>query len=375
MEQVPLEKTYYDPEDPAGFSGATRLLQKHEKKIPRKDIHDWLNAQNTYTLHKPIRRRFPRLHYNVDTIDDVWEADLIDLQKFKSYNDDVSYLLTVIDVVSKYAWVEPLTDKSGQNVRQAFERIFDQGRKPRLLQTDRGKEFVADTVQNLLKEKDISYRAVRNPDIKAAIVERFNRTLKERMWRFFTYAKNRRYIDVLQQFVKAYNNTRHNTIKMTPASVTLANAYIALNNIDKVHQRLDKKLRPRPFKYKVNDYVRISKTKGAFEKGYESNYSDEIFKIIRVRQRQLLPTYELEDLSGEDIDGFFYEEELTLVNKNINTEEYEIEEVIRTKGKGKNKQVLVKWVGYPHKFNLWIPASNVVDIQKFTKVKRKKRKK
>uniref|UniRef100_A0A6V7KS66 Chromo domain-containing protein n=1 Tax=Bracon brevicornis TaxID=1563983 RepID=A0A6V7KS66_9HYME len=152
---------------------------------------------------------------------------------------------------------------------------------------------------------------------------------------------------------------------MEPAAVTLDNAYIAVKNIEKSHEREDKKRRqPRMFKYKVNDYVRISKHKGVFAKGYKQNWSNEIFKIIRARERQALPTYEIEDLSGEEIDGYFYEEKLTLVNKNIENEAYEIEQVLKTRGKGKNRQVFVKWVGYPAKFNSWIPASDVENIVK-----------
>ncbi|XP_053596167.1 uncharacterized protein LOC128668039 [Microplitis demolitor] len=141
---------------------------------------------------------------------------------------------------------------------------------------------------------------------------------------------------------------------MTPASVTLENVSEARNNIMSTFKRKNtnnKRKKIHPFKYRVNDLVRISKTKATFEKGYEANWTKEVFKIKKVKRRQLLPIYELCDLEGEDIDGFFYEQELTLVNKNIGEEEFEIERIIKSKDKGRNKQVFVKWLGYPDKFN------------------------
>ena len=81
-------------------------------------------------------------------------------------------------------------------------------------------------MQQFLKSKNILRRVTRNPDVKAAIVERFNRILKEKMWRYFTYKNSRRYIDLLQDIV-TYNNGYHSTIKMAPSCVTVFNASTA----------------------------------------------------------------------------------------------------------------------------------------------------
>lgn len=357
-----FEKVYYDPAHPAGYAEARRLREKN--KGP--DVYDWLTQQDAYTIHKPVRRRFPRLYYNVTNIDDVWEADLVDLRSLKSYNDNVSYLLMVIDVLSKYAWVEPLHDKTVRTVKEAFKRIFEHsgGRAPVCLQTDKGKEFIGKELQVFLKQQDINFRVTRNPDIKAAIVERFNRTLKERMWRYFTHRNTRRYIDVLQQFVHAYNHSKHSSIRMQPAAVTLHNADVALENMTNASMRQRVKRRFTRVKYKCGDYVRISRTKGTFEKGYERNWSEEIFRITKVVNRQGLQVYELHDLADELIDGFFYTEEISPVHEKRMTQnqDYKIERVIREKGRGAKKQLFVSWVGYPSKFNSWIPASNAYDL-------------
>lgn len=359
-----LAEAYFTPSAPVAFSGARNILSKYKRQFPEDNINHWLDAQNAYTLHKPIRYKFPRIHYTVTNIDDLWEADLVEMRSFKTDNNGFSYILVVIDVLSKYVWVEPLKNKSAPEVLEGFKKILKRSgdRRPVCIQTDKGKEFVAGNVQKFLSDEKIQFRVARNPDIKAAVVERFNRTLKERMWRYFTYSRTHKYIHVLQQIVDAYNHSKHSSIKMTPAAVTIDNAGYAWRNIQ--NRFTKEKPRKSSFKYKVGDYVRISKSKGAFEKGYEGNWSKEFFQITKAVLKQSLPTYELKDLAGEAIEGFFYEPELVLVNKDVDKDPFIVERIIRSKGKGKDKQIFVQWEGYPAKFNTWIPASNLHDIAK-----------
>lgn len=355
-----LEKWYYDPSHYAGYSATDNLARAAKPNFSRNEIVRWLESQDAYTLHRPTRRKFPRLHYNVTNIDDLWEADLIELRNLKSYNDGYSYLLAIVDVLSKYAWVEPLRDKTASCVIKAFQRVLSRGRAPVYLQTDKGKEFVARPVQKFLEENDIRFRVARNPDIKAAVVERFNRTLKERMWRYFTHKNTKRYIDVLQNIVTAYNHTLHSSIGMQPAVVTRENARIARENI--ARRRITQ--RKRKVKYRVGDLVRVSRTKATFEKGYEAGWSEEIFRIHRVLEWRKPHVYELSDLTGEVIDGIFYEQELARVEKNLQQEEFIVDHVIKSRGRGNNKEVLVSWRGYPSKFDTWIPASNLITLSK-----------
>lgn len=364
-----FDKLYYDPSHYAGYSALDNLSRAVKPNFTRNKVVEWLKSQDAYTLHRPVRRKFPRLHYNVTNIDDLWEADLIDLRNLKSYNDGYSYLLTVIDVLSKFVWVEPLRDKTAGCVIKAFRQIFSRngGRLPVYLQTDKGKEFIARPVQNFLKEKDIRFRVTRNPDIKASIVERFNRTLKERMWRYFTHKNTRRYFDVLQDIVHAYNHTRHSTIKMQPAVVTRENARSACENMKRRwgsdKEKKKKRGRKQKAKYRVGELVRVSRAKATFEKGYEAKWSEEIFRIHRVLEWRKPRVYELSDLSGEVIDGIFYEQELAQVIKDLHGEEFIVDRVIKSRGRGNNKQLLVSWQGYPSKFNSWIPASNLTILR------------
>ena len=215
------EKQYNDLEHEAGYTGARNLfrLNTATTKEKKKKIYDWLSNQDTYTLHQPIKRRFPRLSYNVSNIDDVWECNLLQLTSIKDSNDGYCYILVVINELGKFAWVEPLKDKTARNVADAFERIINRA-NPRLflcLQSDRGKEFVSTAFQNLLYPRGIDFHVVRNPDIKATVVERLNRTLRERIWRYFSHQNTKRYIDVLQKLVYAYNHTLHSGTRMRPA--------------------------------------------------------------------------------------------------------------------------------------------------------------
>ncbi|XP_011858854.1 PREDICTED: uncharacterized protein LOC105556376 [Vollenhovia emeryi] len=363
-----LEKFYYDPRHYAGYSVTDNLYRAAKPKFSRNGVARWLESQDAYTLHRPLRRKFPRLHYNVTNIDDLWEADLIELRNLKSYNDGYSYLV-IIDVLSKYAWVEPLRDKTSKGVTEALQRVLsrNEGRVPVYLQTDKGKEFIGQALQRFLEEKGIRFRVARNPDVKAAVVERFNRTLKERMWRYFTHKNTRRYRDVLQAIVSAYNHTRHSSTRMQPAIVTRENARIARENISRRWRRNDekkkKKKKKQMVKYRIGELVRISRAKAAFEKGYEARWSEEIFRIHRILEWRKPPVYELSDLTGETIDGIFYEQELARVEKNLSEEEFIVDRVIESRGRGANKQLLVSWRGYPSKFDSWIPASNLTSLQ------------
>jgi len=122
-----LGKVYYDPKHAAGFGSVEKLVKasKHKKRY----VEEWLAGQNMYTLHKPVRKRFPRNPYTVTNIDDLWEMDLADLSSLSKYNDKYKYLLNVIDIFSRYAWSVPLKDKTGTSITTALKSLF-QNRKP-----------------------------------------------------------------------------------------------------------------------------------------------------------------------------------------------------------------------------------------------------
>jgi len=253
--------------------------------------------------------------------------------------------LTCIDVFSKRAWAVPLLNKSGDSVKRAFENIFEEA-IPNMIQTDKGTEFLNSTVQALFATHNIKHYTSENEDIKAAVVERFNRTLKNKMWRYCTYSKSQKYIDVLDELIHSYNNTYHRSIRMAPSQVT----------DDKTQEIVDKlyppKLKP-VYKFEIGDKVRMSKGKQVFKKGYVQGWTDEIF-TVGARHPTDPATYGLKDYDGEDIKGKFYAQELQKVTKEDDV--YEIEEVVKTRKRGGKVEYFVKWKGYPSKFNSWVDA-------------------
>ena len=350
-----LESIYYNPASSACFAGSAPILKKAIKQYKTSEVKNWLLTQDPYTLHTPKKKHFPRNKYIVNNIDDLWQVDLAIFKNISQYNGGAQYLMFVIDVFSKHGWVRVLKKKTGKEVNEAFQSIFkSSGRKPLNIQSDKGTEFTSLLSRDFFKKHSINYYTTRNPDTKASVVERFLKTIKSRLWRYFTHKNTFRYVDIIQALVHAYNHTVHSSIKMAPAHVNATNILKVWRSL---YSKREKYVLP---KLKLGDTVRISRDKKHFAKGYERNWSEEIFKVSRVI-RHPVPVYELKDLSGEVIDGTFYEQELqkVIVPKH---KTYKIEEILEMKGSGENKKVLVKWKGYPSKFNSWIPASQLMNI-------------
>ena len=211
---------YHDPRAPGSLGGVQRFAKA--QGLPLKKAQRLLERDVGYTLHKPRRRRFPTLPVIVGGLDDQWVADLVEVQRLAKHNRGIRYLLTVVDALSKYASVEPLKTKTGVALEKAFEKIVRQGRHPNRLQTDRGKEFYNRTFQRWVDEQGIKHFSTEG-DAKASLVERFNRTLKERLYRYLTTANTLKFDDILPELVQGYNATRHRSIGMAPEDVTWDN--------------------------------------------------------------------------------------------------------------------------------------------------------
>jgi hypothetical protein len=266
-----MEKVYFDPQHPGSFTSIQNLRRYTGKDL--KTVQKFLSSQDAYTLRKPTRVRFPRRRTYAKAINDLFQADLVDVSSISRYNDGYRYILTCIDVFSKRAWAVPLKTKSGSEVTPAFEQILTD-RKCNMLQTDKGTEWLNSKFQSMLRQNDVKFYTSENDDIKAAVVERFNRTLKSRMWRYFTYKNTRRFLDVLPDLVHSYNNTYHRSIGMKPTDVDITNEILVRKRLYPL--KSTKKLK---WKYSVGDRVRISMHRQPFRKGYTGNWSEEIFVI------------------------------------------------------------------------------------------------
>lgn len=227
-------------------------------------------------LHKLARKNFKRRHVIIKGIDDLWQADLVEMGVYASENKGYRFLLTVIDAFSKYAWAIPIKTKKGLEVTKAMKSILNEGRHPKNLQTDDGTEFYNHNFRDLMQKHEINHYSTYSI-LKASIVERFNRTLKSMMWKEFSMNGSYRWIDMVPELVSEYNKKKHRTIKMRPSDVDASNEKQLLSTAYNHIKIAD------AAKYKVGDWVRISKYKHVFEKGYTPNWTAEIFKIIKIQ--------------------------------------------------------------------------------------------
>jgi Integrase core domain/Chromo (CHRromatin Organisation MOdifier) domain len=340
-------ESYFNLRLPESFGGVRGLVRQSSRNA--KEVREWLMSQNAYTLHKQTKSRFRRRKTYSHGIDDLWQADLVDLSSISNYNDSYRYLLTCIDVFSRYARAVPLKNKSGSTLVKAFSSMIA-ARKPAFLQTDKGTEFKNAAFQSLLRDNDIKFYTSENDDIKCALIERWHRTLKSKMWRYFTYKSTLRYVDVLDDMVASYNDSHHRSIKMAPSEVNIQNE-------GDLRQRLySAKKPPLKWKYAEGDTVRIKQSKRTFKKGYLPSWTEEIF-FIDSRFPSDPPTYKLKDYADEKIEGKFYAEELQKISKTDDT--FKVERVLKSRKRNGRTEFFVKWSGYPDKFNSW--TESIID--------------
>ena len=233
--------------------------------------------------------------------DSLWEADLAFVQDVAKEKDGKNGLLVVIDVLSKHVCVRPIKNKTAHSLLEAFDSILSEGRKPEKLRTDKGTEFLNEPFQQYFKKKNIQFYTANNKP-KASVVERVNRTLKSKLYRYFTAVNSLRYIDVLQELVDSYNNTYHRSIGRAPATVSLL-------NVGTVRRKLYGGITstaPKTFKFHVGDHVRLRLRKRLFKKVYKMNWTKEIFQITRQQSRTPV-VYTVQDLLEIPIEGTFYE--------------------------------------------------------------------
>ena len=146
-----LKKNYLDASIPGSLSGLqnfSRSLKKQGEKVGVEKIRDYLISEPAYSLHKPARRKYKRSKVTSLGIDYLWQIDLVDMLKYYSINKGFKYLLTCIDVFSKYAWVKPIKSKEGDSVLTAFKEIMRVGRRPVNIQLDEGKDLFSICLQN-----------------------------------------------------------------------------------------------------------------------------------------------------------------------------------------------------------------------------------
>lgn len=304
-----LNEIYTSADSPGGFSSVANLLREAKKRDPsitRKKVQDFLESMRTYTLFRGRRERYPRLK----TIPICWMSDLqVDLAIFPNlatHNRGYHYLLVGVDVLSRQMFGVPLKTSKKEEMKDAFEKLFKQMPKvPQRVYSDRGKEFTSAYIKAYFKDKEVQKIESLGGVVKAAVAERAIRTIKGRIYRYFSEKNTHNWVDVLPRVLHAINHTVCRVTKMRPVDV----------NQDNWKSLWDRLYAPcfeesnKPPRYKVGDHVRIDMFQGKFGRGFYTQMSDEIFTIAKcVPGGPHRPTYyKLVDRKGESIDGVFYD--------------------------------------------------------------------
>ena len=362
-----LTSIYYDPKEAASFTSDLQKLEKSVKAknkfvISKAQIKKWLSAQDVDTSLRGVIRKFQRARVILDGPFQLWDMDLIDMQQYTKDNDGYKYVLVVIDDFSRFADAEPIKSKTPDDVIQAIKTIFARSSKlPITLRSDKGTEFLNRKMNTYLKKRGVAHQSTEN-EVKAAFAERFIKTLKKKMTKYFLHKQNFHYTDVLSSFVESYNKTYHRSIKMAPIKVTEKNK-------DEVYEELyiypywkslqKKKKKVTRFRYKIGDTVKISHLREVFDREYSQKWTSEVFTITQRLHMDGKPVYKLKDYSGEKIQGRFYQSELQKVVFD-ETKTFKIDKVLKERGRGQNKESLIRWIGWPRKYDQWVKSKTII---------------
>lgn len=223
-----VDNVYYKLKNGGAFLSPTKvhliLRSKGYKKPGLYKIRRYIQSLDDYSLQKPVKRSFKRARVEVSGPHEQYDADLADVSNISKYNDGIRFLLVVIDVFSRFLWVEPLETKQGKDVLEAFKRIVANGKLCKRLRTDAGSEFYNKWIKKWTRDNDIHHFSSSSNTIKAGYAERVILTFKRMIYRFFTKYRKYRYIDKLQDFVSNYNTTPHRSLNdVAPKDVNTTN--------------------------------------------------------------------------------------------------------------------------------------------------------
>lgn len=306
MEERYVEKKYTNVRNKGSFSGLKKF--KTEQKLKNKVTKKVLSSIPAYSYHKSAPIRFQRRKVISLFVNQIYCSDLIDLQKLSRFNRGQKWLCVVLDIFSRYLYGFPLPNKTAASVKKGFQDFFQKNKvKPLLLQTDFGNEYYGKEFREYLKTMNIKHYSVYTK-LKASVCERVNLTILKKLHRYFTFAKTKNWIDVIQQLINAYNNEKHRSLGMTPTQARKK------ENHEKVQQALygDMKINKKPI-YKVNDRVLLSKNKMVFSKSYKAQFGDEVFTVHAIKYSNPV-TYIIADSNNNIIPGAFYKEQLQKVD-------------------------------------------------------------
>jgi len=300
-------------------------------------------------LHKPLRVNYPKRRVFIRRCKEIYGADLIDYSSISKQNSGFKWILMIIDCFSKFGYAIPLKDKTGAEVLRGLKIVYEKSPSLRLW-VDEGKEFWNKNVQDYLKSKGVILYSTHNKE-KCSIVERWNRTVKTKLGKYFTANRTHRYLDVLQDLIDMYNDTKHRSIKMTPNEASLP------KNHDRVFRNLYGarmhdlgEVKP---KFTLGQKVRVAlELDDKFDKKYGINWTDDVYTINEIIKTRPL-SYSLLDENNHVLKGRYYNEDLQAVHTDL----FRVNKILKRKTVKGKKMAYVSWMGSSK--NSWEPAENV----------------
>lgn len=324
------------------------LVPRDDKPVTSDDTKQIINE-----IHHQRINRFPRLSFQTHFIDEIWELDLLDMVQLKNHNYGKRFIVVCIDTFSKFIFLRGIKQKSATCVTLAVENIFEESKRvPRLIHCDRGREFYNRPFMSLLKQYKIKMYS-NHSHLKAAIVERANRSLRSIIMKWVHESGSGRWINHLSHFADIYNSRKHSKIKMAPKDCTKENEEAVYLS---VYSESQSKICENP-KYKVNDVVRLSVSKKTFEKSSEGNFTHEMFYVARVYSHTFPCTYGLINSKREAILGKVYALEMVRVKRPAL---FIVDEIVRRKKE--SNQALVRFKGMDSSYDKWMNLDDVYDV-------------
>ncbi|HRP37153.1 MAG TPA: DDE-type integrase/transposase/recombinase [Candidatus Dojkabacteria bacterium] len=318
-----LTKLYRDPSTSVNsrdrFYGA---VADRYVGISRRRVQEFLSNQESYQLHlapphkkivKPIVTHRANQHHQVD---------LIDMSKgnYPFWNNNYTRVLTMIDLFSKYAWAYPLKRGTGAEVARALKNHYKDNPKPTILQTDNGPEFQTE-VDALLKELGIKHvKSLAYKPTSQGAIERFNRTLKQRLYHWMSIYGTKTWVDLLPKVLEGYNNSVHSTTHKKPIEVYNSNDNVLRKDVQRRIEKQAAKVKSTPEleELKRGQTVRLSnytnpndRKRKTFKKKYLPNWSKEIYTVYMVSKNG---QYRLKDKNGVVLSNVYHRHDLLPIN-------------------------------------------------------------